>query len=673
MSRPRFAVLLGVWVSAFVGAVSAAAQVGPLPFDLIDVADNPAASDHCGITFSYFDLDPTAHEETGGVSAADFDGDGLLDLFLPNNKGRPNRLYRNLGNGTFVDVAAARGVDDSASAGSSALFIDYDQDGDLDLLVISHLGHPTLVLGPHFRLFRNRGAAGGYSFTNVTASAGFVLGPTTKATNWGWVSGVCAGDYNHDGWSDLFISWNGSGNSQDQWRLMRNAPNPVPGDPGDPAYTPRIFIDVTPGSGLEGEYGGNPWQPMFWDVNRDGWPDLHIAQDFTLDLMFINNKNGTFTNVATGVGLNGDPPEFRNEMGTALGDPDQDLDHDLHTTNIGNLDRFYRNDSYKLQLSFTDIAQETGLNTSTFGWGTIFADLDNDGDLDHANVTGFEHDTGLQYSNLVHLNLYPETFGEARYVAWADVSAQVPDFSKLQTTFGDSARGLISLDYDLDGDLDVVVTRNHSKAGVFKNTLSSPDRWLQVDVVNSGGSLDITGTRVYLRHHRETLLREVFTGSSYLCQEPSRLHFGLGQPTYEDVVSTTGTTTSTVSGSSASSLLGQASTQTLGPPAVGGLKGAIRPTWLVVRWRDGACQIVMDPGQNALLTIVRSGVDDTGDINADGHLTSEDEALLLLAIEDLSAFEAAYPASPGCIVGDVNDDGVVDSDDLVAWAALPPH
>jgi hypothetical protein len=152
--------LLAAGLAAVLPA-GASAQSCELPFDLVDVADDPLAPDWCGVDFTWEQAQPSTQVEAAGVSLADFDDDGLLDIFFPNTHPAPHRLYRNLGGFAFGDVAAAKGLADVDADAASATFFDYDHDGDLDLFLTSHLGSPTLPLGcpaPKVRRSACRGA-----------------------------------------------------------------------------------------------------------------------------------------------------------------------------------------------------------------------------------------------------------------------------------------------------------------------------------------------------------------------------------------------------------------------------------------------------------------------------------------------------------------------------------
>jgi hypothetical protein len=317
-----------------------------------------------------------------------------------------------------------------------------------------------------------------------------------------------------------------------------------------------------------------------------------------------------------------------------------------------------------------DIGPATGLDASNWGWGTVFLDLDNDGDLDHVSACDTAGNITAPDVNAVQLNRHPLQEADGVNLAWDDVSTLLPEFTKVLDPTSNSSRSLSTGDFDGDGDLDLVVTRVVGKASVFQNTLVAPHAWLQVDLVEAGGSLDTTGARAYLRHGGLTRMRQVQTGSSFLAQEPPRLHFGLGPPLPFDLADPAG------GGPSGFGAVVAAKPGAVGPATGSRQPGSAAsqdPLWLVVRWADGACQIVANPARNTILVIQRSSVDDIGDLDADGQLTAADQALLLLATQDLALFEATYPKSPGRITGDVNDDGVVNGDDLLAWSLLPPH
>ncbi|MBI3820034.1 MAG: VCBS repeat-containing protein [Planctomycetes bacterium] len=618
-----------------------------LPGTLKDVTALPDNDpQNPNIHFIYKDMDPNVHEEAGGAAVGDFDADGWLDIFLPNNRFRANQLLKNLGNGKFTDVAAAKHVDDPVDASACGLFVDYDNDGDLDIFVACHLGGPSNPLGgAPLKLFRNKGSAGGYDFVDVTNQAGFLFKPTQKDTTQGFVAGACAGDYDVDGWVDIFIAWNNGnyGTKHEQNRLFHNSQNPNQGDPGDPNYSPRRFSDATPGSGIDFDFTGNAWQPVWIDINRDGYPDLHVNVDFYFDRMFLNLKNGQFTEISTSIGLNGNPPEELNEMGCALGDFDNDLDIDLHLTNMAmmmdgmemGMDRLYRNDSVAGNMAYVDVAMQSDVADSMFGWGDVFFDFDNDGDLDHATVSGSTHNLNEPAYNSFQLNMYPMPGMDNMGIMFENVSDQVPEFSSIGMPVTYSGRGLVAFDYNGDGAVDLFETRDPEDlepAALYKNTSMTGNDWFEVDLVGANGSLNTSGADLYIRQMGKHQMREITTGSSFLSQEPSRQHFGLGAG------------------------------------------GAASFEWMVVRWPvGGACQIVHNINFNAVNVIQRASMDDRGDINGDGHVDATDCWLLYLMVYRSKVYHAMYAELPGMITGDLDGNGIVDANDFNNWFSIPQH
>jgi enediyne biosynthesis protein E4 len=614
-------------------AFSIRAPAQTLNFDFDDVSSS-THPDYTGI-FGNYNATFGVISEGGGIAIADYNKDGRLDVFFPSNRNAPNRLFRNNGNGTFNDVASLVGVTDSGFANAAALFIDYDNDGDRDLICFGHAGHGAISLAPNLiRVFRNRGIGSGYTFAHVTAQCGFALDATTsRPTTKGICGGATAGDFDRDGDLDLFVSyWQGT-NNDDLWRLWRNEPNPNPGVATDPNYSPRIFVDATKAAGLDFDTSpSEPWQPSFVDLNRDNWLDLHVPGDFGLDFCFINNGDSTFTNVATAIGLNGNPPETRFEMGVAWGDVDFDGDLDIHKTNKDQTDRFYRNDSTPAGLAFVDVAPQTGLDDSNWGWGTMFFDVDNDGDLDHAACSGFKFPTATPWWNNFHLNLWPQKLPDNLTVSFQDVSSQLVEYSGNFHPEGFSSRAMTNLDLDGDGDLDIIQTRRESPNAVFLNTLGSGQQWIAIDLVGRGGSLHIEGSRIWLRQDGKTQLREIITGSSFLCHESPRQHFGLGS------------------------------------------HGGTDLHWVVVRTFDGRYQIVNDLAVNAVNTIAYNmDRDDAGDMDGDRHLTALDLTLLEQAVFNWTQYDKFFGNLPGRVTGDIDGDGRLTRADLRLWKLLPPH
>jgi len=615
-------------------APSAAAQIviSPLSFDLIELTADKQAPTFPGVDFQFgpVGFEPT---EAGGVAVVDYDDDNLLDLYLPNTELRASKLYRNLGGGQFVDVAPALKVDEPNKRRAGALFLDVENDGDLDLLSIGYPGYNANL--DLYTLFRNNGAPN-FDFTNVTESAGnFQLAPTTELTLLGDYAGACAGDYDGDGYVDFMSTWFARlpGYLYDQMRIWRSIPNTTP-EGESTNWSERVFIDDTIGTGLDEWFHGSTWTPSFIDYDRDGHLDLHVNIDFGMDILRLNNGDGTFgPDIATSVGLNGQPAETRNEMGVAFGDIDFDGDLDQFHSNAYWGDRFYRNDSTFGQggttLAFSDFAQDVNAHLARYGWGAALADMDNDRDLDLLRVAGLVQ----PQSNWYHQNEWPQLLDDGVTPMFTDRSLDVPQFSKqLGNPAGDTdvSKSLVPFDMDNDGDLDLIVTRpgqspyiipgQHRRAGIYLNTLQSGNKWLQLDLRGEEGSRNVTSAKVYVRAGGVTQVKQVISGSSFMAQEPDRLHFGLGSVTDVD--------------------------------------------WVLVRWPDNTLSGSGTISMNAIRKLNKPATDSLGDINLDGVVTASDLDSLRWAVLNPAQAAALFPDHPYLVVGDMNDDGELDSLDI---------
>jgi hypothetical protein len=627
-----------VGLSPFTAAQSG--PMSPLPFDLKELTVDLEAPESPGIDFTFY---PVGFEgiESGGVSVADFDNDSLLDIFLPNTDFHPSKLYRNLGGGKFIDVAPDLGIGQPTQRRAGGLFLDVDNDGDLDLLT---LGYPGYTGNQDlYTLFRSNGAPD-FTFTDVTISAGsFQLAPTEELTFLGDLGGFCAGDYDGDGYVDFMVTYWARVPEYlyDQLRLWRSRTNSLPAI-GQTDWSERRFIDSTISAGLDSWFTGSTWMPTLVDYNRDGHLDLHINVDFGVDILRLNDGAGAFLpNESSAAGLNGTPVESRNEMGITLGDIDFDGDLDQFQSNAYWGDRFYRNDTELGQngqgLAFEDFAPEVNAQLARFGWGVSLTDMDNDADLDLLRVAGLKN----PFSNWFHENQWPATLPDGKTPLFVDQSLHVPTFAKTKgNPLGDEdiARSLIAFDMENDGDMDLVVTRSgispwiipgqHTRTAVYENTLQSTNKWLQVDLRETGDSRNVSNTRVYVRAAGRTQMQEVISGSSFQGQKPDRLHFGLGDP------------------------------------------GAI--SWVLVRWVDGSITGVLDARPNTIKSIRHLGFNFLGDVYPNGVVDAFD----LVAFDWIQANEALaaslYGHLPYNILGDMNGDNVLDGLDRALLVALMP-
>ena len=432
-----------------------------------------------------------------GVAAGDYDKDGWVDLYFTQGDIGKNLLYRNLGDGTFEEVAENAGVavaaplnvfdDDNLAQNSGATFADYDGDGWLDLLVmgINDSNQPIL--------FRNNTDG---TFSDVTIQS--------KIPKMFQSMSASFADYDKDGDLDFNIThW--TNNAQKKRLFRQNADN--------------SFTDVSEAAGLESVII-NGFTGNFADIDNDGWLDLLLAADFGTSQVFINNTDGTFT-VATG-------PEITDDlgMGAAVGDYDNDGDLDWFVTSVydytndfpevdGN--RFYSNDG---DGTFTDITSQARTRDGGWGWGTCFADFNNDGHLDLFQTNGW---TGI---NNADFSIYEEDR------ALLCVNLQDGSFSNQaelrKVDDVDQGRGVVCFDYDRDGDIDILVANNRSRPRLYENRGLYGQHWLHIKLEGEGKNTEAIGARIYLTADGVTQMRELRAGNNFMSQNPVIAYFGLG-------------------------------------------------------------------------------------------------------------------------------------------------
>ncbi len=292
-----------------------------------------------------------------GAAAADYDNDGCwMDIFVVGDGGLPNALYHNNRNGTFQDIAEKAGVANTPN-GRGCVWLDYNNDGWRDLFVSCD--------GPNF-LFRNNGDC---TFTDVSGQAG-----VTDAQHG---TTVAVADYDHDGWLDIYVSNWGRPASL---LVFNPAPriNVLYRNKGD-----GTFEDVAHEAGVDD--GGIAWGAIFFDYDGDTWADLFVANDHGPDKLYRNRGDGTFEDVSEQSGIvtliRGKPT---GAMGLCVGDYDNDADLDLFVTNYDE-DLLWRNNS---DGTFTNVAEEAGVANVGVGWYASFIDYDNDGFRDLYVVNG---------------------------------------------------------------------------------------------------------------------------------------------------------------------------------------------------------------------------------------------------------------------------------------------
>ncbi len=462
-----------------------------------------------------------------GACWFDYDHDGWQDVYLvqsgplpgtPRPAGTPHsRLFRNRGDGTFVDVTDAAGVANASGYGNGCTAGDYDNDGDDDLYV-TNFGASVL--------YRNNGDG---TFTDVTAKAGVANGLYAASAAWA--------DYDNDGRLDLFVATYVDFTMDDQkycGNLRKNRrsychPDAYGGLP-DLLYHNEgngRFKEVAKAAGIW-DPNGKGLGAVWFDFDNDGDLDLYVANDATANDFYRNDGNGRFTDLTFLAGVccseDGKP---ESGMGVDAGDADGDGWLDLFVTNLSNeTNELYHN--LKGRGTFSIETYPSGLGEISLlatGWGTAFFDYDNDGDLDLVVTNGHPMDDIAEESDIITYTQRPFLFENQGTGIYREVGAETGDYFRAP----EAGRGLAISDYDNDGDMDLLFTPNNRKATLLRNDGgNAAGHWITLRLVGARVNRDAIGARVTVRAGGRTLTAEVRSASSYLSQNDMRLHFGLG-------------------------------------------------------------------------------------------------------------------------------------------------
>jgi len=501
---------------------AASASKGPWFADIAKRAGLTIFRDTCGSQAKDFLVETVG----SGVALFDYNGDGLLDVFIVNGSSfqildnphvprTSSRLFRNNGDGTFTDVTRPSGLINEGW-GMGVAVADFDNDGRPDVF-ITNFGQN--------RLFHNNGHG---TFTDITEPAGVAGG--------NWSTGCAWGDYDRDGRLDLYVSRYVDFNRANipppgtyNYCLYQGVPVAC-GPRGLPGLADLLyhnegngkFHEVSAEAGVRDTDKAYGFSVVWCDFDNDGWPDAYVANDSMPNYLWHNKHNGTFEEIGmeAGCAVSGDGRP-QSSMGIAVGDYDNDGWLDILVTNFAeDYDTLYHNSHGE----FDDVSYAAGLGTATYSplaWGAGFVDFDNDGWKDLFIADGHIYPQADKTSNpyLQHNQLF-------RNLRNGRFSLLAPGESGF--TEARSSRGAAWGDLNNDGALEIVVNNIDQVPFLYAPARLSGN-WIRVKLGGTKSNRDAVGARVQVTTGKLTQSGEILAGDSYLSTCDSRLHFGLGE------------------------------------------------------------------------------------------------------------------------------------------------
>jgi len=423
----------------------------------------------------------------GGISFFDYNKDGWDDLTMSSEDGKSIIFFKNI-NGSFV--IDNLNIPINSSETKQVQWVDFDNDGDFDLFVTSATSQNSL--------YKNDG---NFNFTDITISSGLA---TTATNSWGssW------GDYNNDGFLDVFICFRKFGDTQPN-ALFKNNGN-------------GTFTNVSSLAGIN-QINDPTFCAAFFDYNNDGWQDIYVTNHkFSQSYLYKNNGDGTFTDVS----LVSKAGVITDGMSTTIGDYNNDGWFDIYITNLGNT---ATNANVLLKNNgdgtFANVATTTGTLFDSVGWGAVFLDADNDTNLD-IYVSGMLNGA-TSLPSAFYKNQGDNTFVIPPNIGFAKDT--LPSFS--------NAIG----DVDNNGFPEIaVVNNNNNNIFLWKNTTSSnTNNWLKVKLKGTTSNREGVGSVIEIKANGQKQYRYTLNGEGYLGQNSGSEFFGIGSATSIDSLKVT--------------------------------------------------------------------------------------------------------------------------------------